>query len=173
MGLVTADKPESQEICFVPTGDYRDLLKKRLEPTHPAFLPGKIVTRNGEILGEHHGYANFTVGQRRGLPGGFPEAIFVLEIRPDTREVVVGTRDALLARRVEVGSLNWLVDPQEIQGPVEVQLRHRARPAPARLSMGEGSVVLVLDTPQPAVTPGQSAVIFQGDLVLGGGRIEG
>lgn len=173
MGLVTADKPESQEICFVPTGDYRDLLKKRLEPDHPAFLPGTIVTREGEIFGAHEGYANFTVGQRRGLPGGFPEAIFVLEIRPDTREVVVGTRDALLASQVEVGGLNWLVDPHEIQGPVEVQLRHRARPAPAHLSMGEASVVLVLDTPQPAVTPGQSAVIFQGDRVLGGGRIEG
>lgn len=172
MGLITADKPESQEICFVPTGDYRDLLKHRLASSHPAFLPGDIVTRDGETLGSHDGFANFTVGQRRGLPGGFSEALFVLEIRPESREVVVGTREELLAERVEVGEINWLVDPGAIAGPVEVQLRHRASPAPARLTFGETTATLILETPQRAVTPGQSAVLFQGDRVLGGGRIQ-
>lgn len=172
MGLVTAEKPESQEICFVPTGDYRDLLRGRLGTAHPAFLPGTIVSRKGEVLGEHSGYANFTVGQRKGLPGGFSEALFVLEIRPGTREVVVGSRDQLFSSRVEVEDLNWLVDPSGVEGEVEVQMRHRAPAARALLQRrGPTSVSLVLDTPQPAVTPGQSAVIFRGELVLGGGRI--
>lgn len=173
MGLLTADKPESQEICFVPTGDYRDLLRKRLDVAHPAFTPGPVVTRQGEVLGVHPGYANFTVGQRRGLPGGFSEAIFVLEVRPATREVVVGTRDELLTARVEVGELNWLVDPDKVQRGVEVQLRHRAPAARASLETRGSSAALTLEAPQAAVTPGQSAVIFQGDRVLGGGRILG
>lgn len=171
MGLITAEKPESQEICFVPSGDYRDLLKKRLETTHPAFLPGPFVTREGEILGQHPGYANFTVGQRRGLPGGFPEAMFVLEIRTNSREVVVGPKEELLSETVTVGELNWLADPAQVEGPVEIQLRHRAQAAPARLRLRGPEASLVLDSPQPAVTPGQSAVIFRDDLVLGGGRI--
>lgn len=173
MGLLTADKPESQEICFVPTGDYRDLLKRRLDASHPAFIPGPIVTRQGEVVGTHAGYANFTVGQRRGLPGGFSEAIFVLEVRPDTREVVVGTRDELLTSRVDVENLNWLLNPEGVGNEVQVQLRHRAPAVPASLEIRNNSVTLTLETPQAAVTPGQSAVIFQGDRVLGGGRIRG
>lgn len=170
-GLVTAQKPESQEICFVPTGDYRDLLRTRLEPTHPAFRPGSILTRDGEVLGQHEGYANFTVGQRRGLPGGASEALFVLEIRPETQEVVVGTRNELLSATVRVGDLNWLVDREALGGPVEVQLRHRAPATGAHLTLHGSLASLLLETPQPAVTPGQSAVMFRGDLVLGGGTI--
>ena len=171
MGLVTADKPESQEICFVPTGDYRDLLKGRLEPTHPAFQPGSIVTMGGVVLGTHPGYSNFTVGQRKGLPGGFPEAIFVVEIRAGSREVVVGTRKDLFSDVVELGDLNWLTPPESFGETGEVQLRHRARPAPARLEFRGDAVILRLEEAQPAVTPGQSGVIFQGDRMLGGGRI--
>jgi tRNA-specific 2-thiouridylase len=171
MGLVTAEKPESQEICFVPSGDYRDLLKTRLDATHPAFQPGPLVTRAGEVLGSHPGYANFTVGQRRGLPGGFPEALFVLEIRPESREVVVGPAEALFSTEVELRDLNWLVPTDALQEQVEIQLRHRARPSGARMELGESHVLLHLDTPQPAVTPGQSGVLFQGRRMLGGGRI--
>jgi len=171
MGLLTADKPESQEICFVPTGDYRDLLQRRLDPSDPAFTPGTIVDRDGEVLGEHPGYANFTVGQRRGLPGGFPEALFVLQIRPEAREVVVGPRNELFTDRVEVDDLNWLVDEDDVEGEIQVQLRHRAPAAAAVLSLDGSSARLSLADPQPAVTPGQSAVIFRGDRVLGGGRI--
>jgi tRNA-specific 2-thiouridylase len=171
MGLVTADKPESQEICFVPTGDYRDLLRNRLEMTHPAFQPGLIVTTGGEVVGTHSGYAGFTVGQRRGLPGGFPEAIFVLEIRPDAREVVVGTSRELSSVEFQLGELNWLVPPEEVEPEVEVQLRHRARPAGARMELRGSRLHLRLVAPQKAVTPGQSGVIFQGQRMLGGGRI--
>jgi tRNA-specific 2-thiouridylase len=174
LGLVTADKPESQEICFVPTGDYRDLLRTRLEPVHPALEPGAVVRRDGEVLGEHAGYAGFTVGQRRGLGGGFREPMFVLEIRPDSREVVVGTRDELFEDEVVVGELNWLLDAPSEGSRLRAQLRHRA-PAVETVveAMEPASDVLTLRLlePQPAVTPGQSAVLFDGDRVVGGGRI--
>jgi tRNA-uridine 2-sulfurtransferase len=170
--LVTADKPESQEICFVPTGDYRDLLQKRLEPRHPALEPGPIVTVDGEEVGEHDGYAGFTVGQRKGLGGGFSEPHFVIEIRPESREVVVGPRDALLAQGTEVNDLNWFGRLPEEGVPVQVQIRHRARPIPARMGGGGGDAVSIrFETPRPAVTPGQSCAVFSGDRLLGGGRI--
>ncbi len=169
--LATADKPESQEICFVPTGDYRDLLDKRLGPRHPALEPGAIVDRAGNELGRHEGYAGFTVGQRRGLGGGFAEPMFVLEIRPGTREVVVGPRDQLGADGVEVGELNWLTDPPAEGARVRVQLRYRAPDVAARVARCGEFLELELDRPVAAVTPGQSAVVFDGDRVLGGGRI--
>jgi tRNA-specific 2-thiouridylase len=169
--LLTADKPESQEICFVPTGDYTDLLRGRLESSHPAFQPGAFVTLDGEVVGGHPGYAGFTVGQRRGLPGGFPEAMFVLEIRPGRREVVIGPREELLARWVELSGLNWLGEAPKEGERVEIQLRHRARPAGARVDGMGDTVVLELEEAQAAVTPGQSGVIFSGDRVRGGGRI--
>jgi tRNA-specific 2-thiouridylase len=170
-GLVTADKPESQEICFVPTGDYRDLLEKRLEVHHPSLAPGLFVTPDGRVLGEHRGYAGFTVGQRKGLPGGFPEAMFVLEIRPDTREVVVGPRDGLLAHGVELQEMNWLVPTPAVGAELEVQLRHRAGSVSARIHEMNDGVSLGFHRPQYAVTPGQSGVLFQGDRLLGGGKI--
>jgi tRNA-specific 2-thiouridylase len=171
-GLTTADKPESQEICFVPTGDYRDLLRSRLEAAHRAFQPGIIVTSAGEKVGEHNGYSNFTVGQRKGLPGGFPEAMFVVEIRPASREVVVGPRGELWGDEVELRSLNWLGLPPAPGSQVNVQIRHRAPPSQARMvEVGEEKAVLHLSEPRFAVTPGQSGVLFAGDRVLGGGRI--
>jgi tRNA-uridine 2-sulfurtransferase len=190
-GLITAEKPESQEICFVPTGDYRGFLTKRLAPRHPALEPGPIVTMEGERVGEHRGYAGFTVGQRRGLGGGFSERLFVVEVRPETREVVVGPREALDAAGALVEEVHWLDEPPgapawEPGVAVGVQIRHRAGSVPARLFRDRpagspdssrppgGSPTRVrvrFDTPQPAVTPGQSAVFFQGDRVLGGGRI--
>jgi len=170
--LVTADKPESQEICFVPTGDYRDLLEKRLGSVHPALEPGPLVRADGHVVGEHAGYAGFTVGQRRGLGGGFPEPMFVLGVRPETREVVVGTRDELFEQRVTIGDLNWLTDPPSPGARLRVQLRYRAPAVGARVADVGELVRLELDAAQAAVTPGQSAVFFEGDRVLGGGRIE-
>jgi tRNA-specific 2-thiouridylase len=171
-GLITADKPESQEICFVPTGDYRDLLKKRLEPAHPAFSPGTFVTREGRVVGQHLGYSGFTVGQRKGLPGGFAEAMFVLEIRPESREVVIGRRAELWAESVVLNDLNWLGPPPPEGHTVGIQLRHRAGAAPAVVEeVSASDVRFRLEEPQFAVTPGQSGVVFSGDHVLGGGRI--
>jgi tRNA-specific 2-thiouridylase len=169
--LATAEKPESQEICFVPMGDYRELLQRKLPERHPALLPGTIVRRTGEIVGEHAGYAGYTVGQRRGLGGGSPEPLFVLEVRPETREVVVGTRDELYSDRVVVGEVNWLMPAPEEGMRVEVQMRYRAPAVPAEVSYVDDSLVLSLDEGFRAVTPGQSAVVFDGDRVLGGGRI--
>ena len=172
LGLVTADKPESQEICFVPTGDYRDLLEKRLEACHPALDPGLIVTRDGEVLGEHSGYANFTVGQRKGLGGGFDQPLYVIEIRPDSREVVVGTAEDGASRGVEIGEVNWLATPPPEGSPIHVQIRYRTSAVPATVRSTDEPVTLTFDEPQRAVTPGQSAVFFEGERVLGGGRIE-
>lgn len=169
--LVTADKPESQDICFVPTGDYRDLLQKRLGSVHPALLPGPIVRSDGHVVGEHAGYAGFTVGQRKGLGGGFPEPLFVLEIRPDSREVVVGTHDELFSDEVVVAGLNWQTEPPPPHAGVLVQLRYGAPVVEAIVDSLTHELVLHLRTPQAAVTPGQSAVIFDGDRVLGGGQI--
>ena len=172
LGLVTADKPESQEICFVPTGRYRDFLETRLLPTHPALSPGPIVDQHGTVLGQHPGYADFTVGQRKGLGGGFPEAMYVLEIRPDTREVVVGPLDALSAVGAEVEEINWLSDPPTPGESLEVQIRYRSTPVPCRVEEASEGSPLCVAFPGGArsVTPGQSAVFFRGDQVVGGGR---
>lgn len=170
-GLITADKAESQEICFVPSGNYRDLLKTRLQADHPAFRQGTFVDTAGEVLGTHQGFAGFTVGQRKGLPGGSSEAMFVLDVRPETREVVIGTQAELNASAVELGELNWLGPSVAVADTVEVQLRHRAKAVPATVQAVGPTMVLGLKEPQRAVTPGQSGVLFSGDRVLGGGRI--
>jgi tRNA-uridine 2-sulfurtransferase len=172
MELATADKPESQEICFVPFGDYREVLEKRLAPRHPALEPGKLVTRSGDVVGEHSGYAGFTVGQRKGLGGGFGEPRFVLEVRPETREVVVGTRDELFSDGLEVEDVNWLTDEAPVSGEeVQVQIRHRAPGVAAHLERNGESLTLRFQDPQQAVTPGQSAAVFRDERLLGGGRI--
>lgn len=174
-GLVTAEKPESQEICFVPTGDYRDLLRTRLAPRHPALEPGALVTVDGTVIGEHEGYAGFTVGQRRGLGGGFAEPMYVVAIRPERREVVVGPRSALTTTTVVVEDVNWLATPPVPGTDVAVQIRHRSPGLPARLASLDaegGRLTLHLREPREAVTPGQSAVLFDADqAVVGGGRI--
>jgi len=169
--LATAEKPESQEICFVPTGNYRDLLEKKLPAPHPALQPGPIVRADGTVVGRHAGFAGFTVGQRRGLGGGFAEPLFVLEVRPDTGEVVVGTREELERDRVTVGELNWHADSPEPGQRVRVQLRYRAPAVAAVVEELHGTLDLALEEPHAAVTPGQSAVVFDGERVLGGGRI--
>lgn len=172
LGLETAEKPESQEICFVPTGDYRDLLKRRLPERHPAFQPGPLVDLEGAVVGEHTGYAGFTVGQRKGLGGGADAPRFVIAIRPATREVVIGPREALSSSTVEVGDLRWLGPVPAAGDRIGVQLRHRAPEVAARVgSIEAGRIALELVAPQSAITPGQSAVVFAGDRVLGGGRI--
>lgn len=172
-GFITAEKPESQEICFVPSGDYREFLAQRLRPRHPSLEPGTLVRSTGEVVGVHDGFAGFTVGQRKGLGGGFPEPYFVLEIRPETREVVVGPRSELTAEGLVATGSNWIDDLPDPGTEVLVQIRHRGRGIPAHIEHrgdgGEWSCRFV--RPEPAVTPGQSAVVFQGDRLLGGGRI--
>jgi tRNA-uridine 2-sulfurtransferase len=173
LGLATAEKPESQEICFVPTGNYVDVLEQRLGGEHPALAPGKLVTPAGEVVGEHEGYARYTVGQRKGLGGGHGQRLYVLGARPSTREVVVGTREELHRAEIRIGELNWL-GPLPAPGDlVQIQIRHRAAAADAVVStIGTDSLELTFRRPQRAVAPGQSAVIFRDEVVLGGGRIQ-
>jgi tRNA-specific 2-thiouridylase len=171
-GLVTADKPESMEICFVPDGDYPRFLRKRLGAEHAALTTGALVTTSGEVIGEHEGYARYTVGQRKGLGGGHALPLYVLGSRPERREVVVGTLDELHRPEATIGELNWLAAPPAPGDAVQVQIRHRARAVPARVAaVADDAITLAFDSPQRAVSPGQSAVLFRGDVVLGGGRI--
>ena len=173
LGLVTADKPESVEICFVPDDDYVGVLERHLPADAPALVPGPLVTTAGDIIGEHHGYARYTIGQRKGLPGGFAEPRYVVAIRPERREVVIGTADELAGHRVRLDELNWLADPLGPGDVCQVQIRHRARAVAATVvAAGGGSLDLALARPVRAVTPGQSGVLYAaGGRVLGGGVI--
>lgn len=173
MELSTADKPESFEICFVPEGDYVGLLRKRLPLAHPSLAPGPFVLEDGTPVGEHGGFAAFTIGQRKGLPGGFPEPMFVTGIRPETREVVIGPRASLGCSVLEAGKANWLGPVPPSGAEVGVRIRHQAPIVPAIVrSATSRSFVLELAAAQDAVTPGQSAVLYGSDrTVIGGGVI--
>ncbi len=172
LDLGTADKAESYEICFVPDNDYAGVLRRYLGDDHPALAPGPVVLENGRTVGEHAGYARFTVGQRRGLPGGFAEPMFVIEIRPGERAVVVGPRASLAKTRVEAARANWLAPVPETGTRVGVRVRHGAPIVEGRLvETGAARFVVDLGLPQNAITPGQSAVLYRDDVVLGGGVI--
>ncbi len=173
LGLETADKPESVEICFVPDGDYAAVLERELPADAPALAPGAFVTPGGEVLGRHDGFARFTVGQRRGLPGGRAEPLYVLGIRPERREVVVGPSEALEGRSAILDEVNWLAEPLAPGSSCNVQLRYRARAVPAEVASVDGdSIALRLLEPARAIAPGQSGVLYdEGGRVLGGGLI--
>ena len=174
LGLTTADKEESVEICFVPNDDYVSVLERHLPADAPALTPGPLVSTTGEIIGEHDGYARFTIGQRKGLPGGFGSARYVVAIRPESREVVVGGQDELAGHRVELAEVNWLAEPLGLGDRCTVQIRYRARAVPATvLDRHDDRVSLALETPVRAITPGQSGVLYgEGERVLGGGVID-
>ena len=168
--LPVADKPDSQDICFVPTGSYASLVQ-RLRPA--TAEPGDIVDRSGRVLGRHNGIAHFTVGQRKGLRIAAGAPLYVIEIEPERRRVVVGPRAALAEIRVCLGELNWLAAPVADGMAVAAKLRSTQTPVPAVLYLGTeaGEAELVLDAPAGAVAPGQAAVLYDGERVLGGGWI--
>jgi len=174
MGLeVIAEKPESQEICFVPDGDYVKILEQRLRPDAPALARGPIVTSSGVVVGEHNGFARYTIGQRRGVPGGFPSPMYVIAIRPQHRAVVIGTRDELVGGGLSARQVNWLADRPTLGEQVSVRVRHRAAMARGEIVRLEGDELeIALDEPVSAITPGQSVVLYDGERVLGGGLIE-
>jgi tRNA-specific 2-thiouridylase len=169
-----AGKPESQEICFVPDGDYARILEQKLGVDAPSLTPGPIVLSDGTVVGEHEGFARYTIGQRRGVPGGYAEPMFVVAIRPDYRAVVIGPREELLGRGVVARTVNWLVDPvPHVGARVGVRVRHRAPIVPAEIVRMTGDEIeLALDEPVAAIAPGQSLVLYDGERVLGGGFIE-
>jgi len=181
---VLADKPDSQEICFVPGGNYKAFLDAYLEEQgeRMADLSGELVTEDGEVLGRHPGIHHFTIGQRKGLgvatgtPAGGPVGVplYVVEIRGDRREVVVGGAEALLSKTLRARGMNW-ISIRALDGPmrVEAKIRHRHTPAPATVEpQGEDEVLVTFDEPQRSVTPGQAVVMYSGDEVVGGGWIE-
>jgi tRNA-specific 2-thiouridylase len=174
-GLELAQKPDSQEICFIPGGSYSQFLKAYLDE-QGRELPdssGELVTTTGEVLGRHEGIHGFTVGQRKGLGLSSPNPLYVLNIHPDSHAVQVGTDDQLLSRTLVANRLNWVSIPQpheEIR--VTIKIRHRHEPAAATLRVtADDQIEATFDEPQRAITPGQSAVFYQGDEVAGGGWI--
>jgi tRNA-uridine 2-sulfurtransferase len=164
LGLVVAMKPDSQDICFVPDGDYASVVRK-VRPD--ADTGGEIVHIDGRVLGEHKGMIHFTVGQRKGLDiGGQPVPLYVIRLDAASRRVIVGPRAALAVAAARIVEGNWLA---EIQGvSLSVKVRSMAKPVPARMD-GEW---LRFDVPELGVAPGQAAVFYDGDRVLGGGWIE-
>ncbi len=170
--LPVADKPDSQDICFVPNGSYAAVVEK-LRPG--AAEPGEIVHVDGRVLGRHAGIIHYTVGQRRGLGLGGGDMLYVVRLDPAARRVVVGPREALAIPELAVRELNWLGDaPLNGAGiAAEVKIRSAAPPAAATIhAAGEGRARVVFDRPQEGVAPGQACVIYSGDRVLGGGWIE-
>ena len=174
-GLALAEKPDSQEICFVPGGDYKNFLDAYLAEQGVA-LPdtgGELVTSDGQVIGEHSGIHNFTVGQRKGLGVATGSPLYVIQIKGDTREVVVGNQDELYSRTLRARRVN-LIAVEELREPmrVAVKIRHRHEPAPAVLDKsGADTLLVTFDQPQRAITPGQAAVFYDGDVVVGGGWI--
>jgi tRNA-specific 2-thiouridylase len=174
LGLeLIAEKTESQDICFVPDGDHTKIIRQRLGSDAPSLSPGPFVLSNGVSVGTHDGFARFTIGQRRGVPGGFREPMFVVAIRPEDRAVVIGPREELLGRGVVARGINWLVDVPIVGQRVRIQVRHRAPAAAAEIvRLDADEIELALDEPVAAITPGQSLVMYDGDRLLGGGFIE-
>jgi tRNA-specific 2-thiouridylase len=173
--LGIATKPDSQEICFIPGGDYKRFIDAYLDEQGKAMpdSSGEIVTAEGTIAGRHGGIHQFTVGQRKGLGVASPSPLYVLSIDPESHQVTVGGEDALLSRTLTARQLNW-ISIADLTEPlrVEVKIRHRHEPAAAMIEKtGEDEVTAHFDDPVRAVTPGQAAVFYQGDVVVGGGWI--
>ncbi len=163
IGLGVAAKPDSQDICFVPDGNYAALVKK-LRPE--ADTSGDIVDEGGRVLGQHRGLIHFTVGQRKGLEiGGTPEPLYVIRLEPAERRVIVGPKRALAVGAARLTGINWIGGDHH--GPVTAKVRSLAKPVPARLEADH----ILFDAPEYGVAPGQAAVLYAGDRVLGGGWI--
>jgi tRNA-specific 2-thiouridylase len=174
-GLALAEKPDSQEICFVPGGDYKNFLDAYLAEQGETLpeAAGELVTTDGQVIGEHNGIHNFTVGQRKGLGVATGSPLYVIQIKGDARQVVVGPQEELYsqtlrARRANLIAVDNLREPMR----VAVKIRHKHEAAPATLERsGVDEVLVTFDQPQRAITPGQAAVFYDGDLVIGGGWI--
>jgi tRNA-specific 2-thiouridylase len=172
--LPVADKPDSQDICFVPEGGYARIVEK-LRPE--AAEPGEIVDLDGQVMGHHEGIIGYTIGQRKGLGiGGRKDStdpLYVVRLEPETRRVVIGPRDALACGTVRLGTLNWLDgEPIPADGmAVQVKLRSTMEAVPATLYAADDGAEAILDDPAHGVSPGQACVLYDGERVLGGGWI--
>jgi len=177
MDLSVAAKGDSQEICFVPNGDYAAFMSAYLKDTgvEPERTRGPIVTTSGRTIGEHQGVHHFTVGQRKGLGVAVGEPLYVIATDAQSQRVVVGGNDELLAKRLCAKGVNWISiagAPEPIRAQVKIRNKHAAAPATLQATADPTRVEVLFDEPQRAVTPGQGAVFYDGELVLGGGWIE-
>ena len=171
LGLNVAQKKDSQEICFVTSGRHEEFVRGRRPELDTS---GELVTMEGDVVGRHPGIEGFTIGQRKGLGVALGEPRFVVAIEPDTRRVVLGSKDSLACRSLTAGETNWLVDPPRSRFPCQAKIRYNspARPAVAELLSGS-RLAVEFGEPQFGVAPGQAVVCYSGDRVLGGGWIEG
>ena len=174
-GLVSAEKPDSQEICFVPGGDYKRFIDAYLADQGEALpdTAGELVTTSGEVIGEHPGIHNFTVGQRKGLGVATGSPLYVIQISGANKQVIVGGEENLYSRTLRACRVN-LIAVDDLHEPmrVTVKIRHRHEPALALIEKSDNDEILVtFDEPQRAITPGQAAVFYDGDTVVGGGWI--
>ncbi|MBN1911033.1 MAG: tRNA 2-thiouridine(34) synthase MnmA [Pirellulales bacterium] len=168
--LGVADKPDSQEICFVPDQDHARLVRARRPELDTA---GEVVTTDGTVVGRHDGFEQFTVGQRKGLGIALGEPRYVIRIEPDTRRVVLGTWDELARTELTARDANWLIDTPEEPFRAAVKIRYRSRPVEATVTpLNPDRFCIQFDEPRHGVAPGQAAVCYDGDRVLGGGWIE-
>ncbi len=174
MGLKSAATPDSQEICFIPQGHYSDFITKRTVKGNNSLTPGDLVERiNGEErgVGSHSGYLNYTIGQRKGLGGGFAQPRYVLSIEPESNCIIIGPREELFEKVFCIDQLNWLTGIPTAPLKAEIQIRYRATTVSGTI-IPQGDIAEVhLDQPAEAITPGQSAVLYAGNRLLGGGRI--
>jgi tRNA-specific 2-thiouridylase len=167
--LPVASKPDSQDICFVPDGDYASLVKK-LRPD--AVQPGEIVDEDGQILGQHDGIINFTIGQRKGLGVGGGPPLYVLRLDAARRQVIVGGKERLARKQISLRNVNWLGDPDRAEQEIAVKIRSTRPPAAASLRLGaDGNADITLHGVEEGVSPGQACAFYDGDRVLGGGWI--
>ncbi len=170
LGLPVAERPESQEICFVPEDNYRLFLKEHAPDT---VRPGEMVLTDGTVIGRHEGIAFFTVGQRRRLGVAAGERLYVLRIEPDTNRIVLGKIAELKTREVTVSNAHYIpFDRLETKMKVAVKIRYRSPFAPATLEPADTDVLVTFEQPVEGVCPGQAAVFYEGDTVVGGGVIE-
>jgi tRNA-specific 2-thiouridylase len=174
-GLALAEKPDSQEICFVPGGDYKRFIDAYLDEQGEQLpdTSGELVTTEGRVLGRHDGIHNFTVGQRKGLGIATGAPLYVININGGKGQVTVGSNDDLLSRKLIARDLNWIAI-DDLREPIRVgaKIRHRHEPAPATVSpAAHGEALVTFDDPQRAITPGQAVVFYDADWVVGGGWI--
>ena len=175
-GLPVADKPDSQEICFIPDHDYKSFVERE---SPDAARDGAFVSETGDVLGRHEGIHRFTIGQRKGLDLAHSRAtssgapMYVLALNATTREVVVGPKASLERTTLTASGVNWIVERPAATVRADVQIRHRHEAAPASVrALDDGRAEVVFDAPQIAITPGQAVVFYEGDTVLGGGWID-
>ena len=169
-GLPNSDKPDSMEICFAPDGDYARVVRDRRPE---GFIEGDVVDQSGRVIGRHRGIGHYTIGQRRGLGIAASRPIYVTDIDPKANIVTMGEKDDLLCPALVASRTSFLVDPPEEPFRAEVKIRYLHKAAPATVHpLEDGNIRVVFERPQSAVTPGQAAVLYDGDIVIGGGWIE-